>query len=184
MLYRNIELHCASHCLCSKYCTLHRFPKRRPWLGLGSQRLLNSLAPSAGTQSPRNNANAALCLHWDKKGGVGGSPMQAVVQTHLPSACHKPVKPIVSSVLVGRGEWDCRFPDNKPSQANGSKGSSCGKLESLSVAQHPAWAVQGAPGLYCWTCEGISPAYFAGSSQDQMIDMVRAWAFFMRVAKY
>lgn len=155
-------------------------------LGLGSQRLLNSLAPSAGTQSPRNNANVTLCLHWDKMGGKKRTCLHASVQTHLQSACHKPRKPI-SSVLMGRRrEWDCncRFPDNKSSQADGSKGSSCDKLESLSVVQHPAWSIQGAQGLYYWTYEGSSPIYFLGNNQDHMTDMVRALAFFVRMAKY
>jgi len=74
--------------------------------------------------------------------------------------------------------------DNKPSRGKGSKGSSCDKLESLSMAQHTAWSVEGTQRLYYLTYEGISPEYFPGCNQDQMTDMVRAWAIFVRVAKY
>lgn len=151
-------------------------------LGLGSQRLLNSLAPSAGMQSPRNNANVTLCLRWDKMGKKKRLP--AGVQTHLHSACHKTVKPINSVLMGRRREWGCRFPDSKPSQANGRKGGSCDKAGSLAVVRHPARRVQGAQGLCYLTCEGISPAHFPGSNQDQMTDMVKAWAFFVRVAEY
>lgn len=59
-------------------------------LGLDSQRLLNSLAPSAGMQSPGNNANVTLCLLWDKMGKKEEpASMQAYKPTYIPHVTNR-----------------------------------------------------------------------------------------------